>query len=110
MTEDTSSLAESEGLARGTGSFTVHGKKASVITFGAEWQNMSPEERLKIRKQSQGEEFKASMPPAVEDEDISIQSGEEGASRPVSSSSVSPTGVQRPEISSRPTGSRASTQ
>ncbi|KAL8986073.1 MAG: hypothetical protein Q9205_000416 [Flavoplaca limonia] len=105
MTEDTSSLAESEGLARGTGSFTVHGKKASVITFGAEWQNMSPEERLKIRKQSQGEEFKASMPPAVEDEDISIQSGEEGASRPVSSRSVSTTGVQRPEISSRPTGS-----
>ncbi|KAF2015533.1 hypothetical protein BU24DRAFT_180166 [Aaosphaeria arxii CBS 175.79] len=44
---------ESEGLARGKGSFTVHGKKASVITFGADWHNTSAEERLKIRKQAQ---------------------------------------------------------
>ena len=36
MTEDNSSLTESEGLSRGAGSFTVHGKKASVINFGSE--------------------------------------------------------------------------
>ncbi|TGZ76687.1 hypothetical protein EX30DRAFT_312144 [Ascodesmis nigricans] len=35
-----------EGLPRKEGSFTVHGKKASVVTFGSEWQNMSNEERL----------------------------------------------------------------
>jgi hypothetical protein len=41
---------ESEGLARGKGSFTVHGKKASVVTFGLDWHNMPAEERLKTRK------------------------------------------------------------
>ncbi|KAL8674212.1 MAG: hypothetical protein Q9168_001380 [Polycauliona sp. 1 TL-2023] len=110
MTEDNASLAESEGLARGTGSFTVHGKKASVITFGSEWQNMSPEERLKIRKQSQGEDLRASMPPAVEDEDVSIQSGEEAESRPVSSRSVSTANEPSPKGSPRPMCSRASIQ
>jgi hypothetical protein len=44
---------ESEGLARGKGSFTVHGKKASVVTFGLDWHNMPAEERLKLRKQNQ---------------------------------------------------------
>lgn len=44
---------ENEVLHRGKGSFTVHGKKASVITFGAEWQNMPAEERLKVRRQAQ---------------------------------------------------------
>ncbi|OCL07806.1 hypothetical protein AOQ84DRAFT_52404 [Glonium stellatum] len=44
---------ESEGLSRAKGSFTVHGKKASVITFGSEWQKMPAEERLKVRKQAQ---------------------------------------------------------
>ena len=39
-------------LARGTGSFTVHGKKASVINIGTELQNMSNEEKLRARKQS----------------------------------------------------------
>ncbi|KAF3938165.1 hypothetical protein ABW19_dt0201082 [Dactylella cylindrospora] len=38
---------ETEGLARGAGSFTVHGKKASVITFGSEWHTMPAEDRLK---------------------------------------------------------------
>jgi hypothetical protein len=38
-------------LSRGTGSFVVHGKKASVITFGSELQSMSQEERLRLRKQ-----------------------------------------------------------
>ena len=44
---------EGEGLLRREkGSFTVHGKKASVITFGSEWSNMNAEERLKVRKQA----------------------------------------------------------
>ena len=46
-------MPESEGLSRAKGSFTVHGKKASVITFGSEWQKMPAEERLKVRKQAQ---------------------------------------------------------
>ncbi|KAL6150622.1 hypothetical protein ACJBU6_10902 [Exserohilum turcicum] len=48
-----SDMTESEGLARGKGSFTVHGKKASVIQFGSDWHNMTAEERLKTKKQLQ---------------------------------------------------------
>jgi len=44
---------ESEGLAREKGSFTVHGKKASVIQFGSDWHNTTAEERLKTKKQLQ---------------------------------------------------------
>lgn len=111
MTEDTSSLAESEGLARGTGSFTVHGKKASVITFGSEWQGMSPEERLKVRKQGPGDEIQLPGPSAVEDDNVSVRSVEEAGSRPVSSRSVSTASVQRPDSASRPMdSSRVSTQ
>ncbi|KAL8760654.1 MAG: hypothetical protein Q9184_003169 [Pyrenodesmia sp. 2 TL-2023] len=101
MVEDASSLAESEGLARGTGSFTVHGKKASVITFGSEWQGMSPEERLKVRKQAQGEDLKDPLPSAVEIEDLSVPSGEEPGSRPISTRTVSTASVQRPESAPR---------
>ncbi|ETN39571.1 uncharacterized protein HMPREF1541_05797 [Cyphellophora europaea CBS 101466] len=43
---------ESEELRRGTGSFILHGKKASVITMGEEWRNMSAEERMKMRQQN----------------------------------------------------------
>ncbi|KAH8652547.1 hypothetical protein BX600DRAFT_516571 [Xylariales sp. PMI_506] len=43
-------------LSRGSGSFTVHGKKASVITFGSDLQNISPEERIRQRKHSQTED------------------------------------------------------
>ena len=49
-------LAKDDVLSRGTGSFVVHGKKASVITFGSEIQSMSPEERLRLRKQTHKEE------------------------------------------------------
>lgn len=44
---------ENEGLARTKGHFTVHGKKASVIQFGPDWNDTPAEERLKIRKQAQ---------------------------------------------------------
>lgn len=56
---------ESSGLARKTPNFTVHGKKASIVTFGSEWQNMPPEERLKLRKPTPHEEPRASDPAIV---------------------------------------------
>ncbi|POS75771.1 protein transport protein sec73 [Diaporthe helianthi] len=47
---------ESEMLTRGSGSFVVHGKKASVITFGSELQSsLSPDEHLRARKASHTE-------------------------------------------------------
>ncbi|KAL8704180.1 MAG: hypothetical protein Q9201_002641 [Fulgogasparrea decipioides] len=109
LTEDNASLAEKEGLARGTGSFTVHGKKASVITFGSEWQSMSPEERLKVRKQSQGGDSKMI---AVEDEEASESLAVEAGSRPTSAGSVSTTAsMKQPESAPRTmSSSRVSTQ
>ena len=51
MEDGTKSVeGDSDGLTRGTGSFIVHGKKASVVTFGSEWQAMSNEERVRMRK------------------------------------------------------------
>lgn len=52
MSDDASATSPTspEVLPRTHHSFTVHGKKASVVTFGAEWQNLSAEERLKLRK------------------------------------------------------------
>ncbi|KAH8719289.1 hypothetical protein GQ44DRAFT_741996 [Phaeosphaeriaceae sp. PMI808] len=44
---------ESEGLTRDKGSFTVHGKKASVIQFGSDWHNTTAEERLKKKRELQ---------------------------------------------------------
>ena len=89
LTEDNSSIADSEGLARGTGSFTVHGKKASVITFGSEWQTMTPEERLKLRKQAQGDGSKLSVPSAIDDEEASLRSAYKPTARPVSAITTS---------------------
>jgi hypothetical protein len=44
---------DNEGLTRDKGSFTVHGKKASVIQFGGDWHNTTAEERLKRKKELQ---------------------------------------------------------
>ncbi|KAH7359636.1 hypothetical protein BKA66DRAFT_472490 [Pyrenochaeta sp. MPI-SDFR-AT-0127] len=52
---------DSEGLTRSKGSFTVHGKKASVIQFGSDWHNTTAEERLKTKKQLQ-EALEAASP------------------------------------------------
>jgi hypothetical protein len=74
FTEDGKSLSgESDGLTRGTGSFIVHGKKASVITFGSEWQTMSNEERLRLRKLAQKDDAKEEA--VVEDGTASTVSG-----------------------------------
>lgn len=45
ISEDSTSTAEGEVLARASGSFTVQGKKASIVTFGSEWQNFALEDR-----------------------------------------------------------------
>ncbi|WEW57829.1 hypothetical protein PRK78_003296 [Emydomyces testavorans] len=58
--DDVKPAAETEILARGTGSFTLHGKKASVVTFGSEWETISPEQRLKQRKPIHAEDSLAS--------------------------------------------------
>jgi hypothetical protein len=59
FTEDGKSVSgEGDGLTRGTGSFTVHGKKASVVTLGSEWQSMSNEDRLRLRKLAQKDDTK----------------------------------------------------
>lgn len=74
FTEDGKSVSgESDGLTRGAGSFIVHGKKASVITFGSEWQSMSNEERLRLRKLAQKDDAKEEA--VVEDGTASTVSG-----------------------------------
>ena len=47
---------ESEELRRGTGSFILHGKKASVITMGDEWRHMTAEERMQMRNKNKLQE------------------------------------------------------
>ncbi|KAJ6180129.1 hypothetical protein N7519_010590 [Penicillium mononematosum] len=60
--EDDQLSGDGEVLPRKAPSFTVHGKKASIVTFGSEWQNMPPEERLKLRKPTPHEESRVSDP------------------------------------------------
>jgi hypothetical protein len=82
-------------LSRGTGSFVVHGKKASVINFGSELASMSNEEKLRARKQSQ--HIEQPMSPALsngdDDEFYSVAGdppeSEETASRRGSAASAS---------------------
>ncbi|CDM27071.1 hypothetical protein DTO013E5_4257 [Penicillium roqueforti] len=68
--EDDQLSGDGEVLPRKAPSFTVHGKKASVVTFGSEWQNMPPEERLKLRKPTPHEEPRASDPAILDGESI----------------------------------------
>jgi hypothetical protein len=59
-------------LSRGTGSFVVHGKKASVIDLGTELQSMSTDERLRLRTQASHNEIPGSPPllSPTEDDDF----------------------------------------
>ncbi|RYC57174.1 hypothetical protein CHU98_g9042 [Xylaria longipes] len=58
-----------EVLFRGTGSFTVHGKKASVINFGNELQGMATDEHIKHRKQAQqGDEAESRSRDSADDD------------------------------------------
>ena len=75
-TDDGSSLHGSEGLTRRRGSFTVHGKKASIITI-PEWEQTAKttEERLRLRKQLASDSSKrrsADIDGLTEDEEGSM--------------------------------------
>ncbi|KAI1750061.1 hypothetical protein F4782DRAFT_259037 [Xylaria castorea] len=59
-----------EVLFRGTGSFTVHGKKASVINFGHELQGMATDEHIKHRKQAQQSDEAESRSPGTANDDF----------------------------------------
>ncbi|OXV06539.1 hypothetical protein Egran_05693 [Elaphomyces granulatus] len=80
---------QGEILARKQSSFTFHGKKASVISFSSEWQNMPPEERLKLRKATPAEESKASDHQTTGDGSDSIRSESVTGGRPQSVRSAS---------------------
>lgn len=57
-------------LARGTGSFVVHGKKASVINLGTEIQTMSHDEKIRARTLSYLGEQPLSPMSAGDDDDF----------------------------------------
>ncbi|KAK6348222.1 hypothetical protein TWF718_006032 [Orbilia javanica] len=65
---------ESEGLARGAGSFTVHGKKASVITFGSDWHAIPAEDRLKRHRSAASTSIPAPAIGAVGDRGLDASS------------------------------------
>ena len=69
-------VAKDDHLARGTGSFVVHGKKASVITFGDALANMSADERMRLKKQAQAQERGRSASPAPRE--ASLRGGDRG--------------------------------
>ncbi|EED21910.1 guanyl-nucleotide exchange factor, putative [Talaromyces stipitatus ATCC 10500] len=81
--------SEGEGLSRKDANFTLHGKKASVITFGSEWANISAEERLKLRKPAASEEARASDSNLIRDTRGSISSASIHSARPQSMRSAS---------------------
>ena len=91
LTDDSSFAADSEGLPRVAGSFRVHGKKASVINFGSEWQSMSPEERLNLRRHAHMDESKLSVPLGLEDDAFLTPEGLSRDVRPASARSISTT-------------------
>jgi hypothetical protein len=85
---DEPDVKEGEGLSRKAPQFTVHGKKASIVTFGSEWQNMSPEERLKLRKPTPSEEPRASDPAIASHGDPSLSERNPGISQSLRSGST----------------------
>ncbi|KAK2877141.1 hypothetical protein FQN49_001385 [Arthroderma sp. PD_2] len=87
-------------LARKSPSFTVHGKKASVITFGSEWQSLSPEQRLKQRKPQSHQQLQPtqSQPQGQGQSDAVSMSGvEDGTDSVFSASIVSTLGYEGSE-------------
>lgn len=71
-TTATSETASEDVLSRGSGSFVVHGKKASVITFGTEFAAMTPEERMRLRKVVTKDESSSPSPATVNDDFHSV--------------------------------------
>lgn len=73
-TDDNASTHGSEGLARRKGSFTVHGKKASIITI-PEWERRPAEERLRLRKQVASESSRTRSYDGPTDDEGSVSMG-----------------------------------
>ncbi|OBT87315.1 hypothetical protein VE02_03011 [Pseudogymnoascus sp. 03VT05] len=69
-------VVRDDQLARGTGSFVIHGKKASVITFGDALANMSAEERMRLKKAAQAQERGGSV-----ERDMSVRDSNRDAHR-----------------------------
>jgi hypothetical protein len=88
--------SEAEELKRGTGSFILHGKKASVITMSSEWQSMSNEERLRMRMAAQDEGAK-DKPPTVQDDEDAIETAS-NLTRPTDDQHGSPVSSRKPSI------------
>ncbi|RYP77918.1 hypothetical protein DL770_006997 [Monosporascus sp. CRB-9-2] len=87
MSDDT---VRDEVLSRGTGSFTVHGKKASVIEFGDGLQHISPDERIRQRKQSSQVDEQGTLPTHGHEENLSDseQRGRRGSATSASTATV----------------------
>ncbi|CRG90546.1 Protein transport protein sec73 [Talaromyces islandicus] len=86
---DSLSGGEGEVLSRKDTNFTLHGKKASVITFGSEWQNIPPEERLKLRKPAMSDESRLSETGAAGDARESTRSASVHSTKAQSTRSAS---------------------
>ncbi|XP_044721932.1 sec7 domain-containing protein [Hirsutella rhossiliensis] len=69
-------------LTRGTGSFVVHGKKASVINLGTELQSMSQDDKVFARKQQQQAEQPIGSPVQSAAPDDVFLSGHEASPEP----------------------------
>ncbi|OGM44962.1 guanyl-nucleotide exchange factor [Aspergillus bombycis] len=94
--DDNQKPQQGEGLSRKSTNFTVHGKKASIVTFGSEWQNMPPEERLKLRKPTPSDEPRASNPELASSAgSVASESLYPGSPHPLRSGSIATKGSAR---------------
>jgi hypothetical protein len=79
-----------ETLKREKGSFTVHGKKASIVTFGSEWTNMSAEERLKGLQRGESNASSTAVSPGWgKGKEVDKERGDQGFQIPPRKSSLS---------------------
>lgn len=88
-----------EGLSRKTPSFTLHGKKASIVTFGTEWQTMPPEQRLQLRKPTPSRERRASDPAPADTATVISSPSEQGHPQSLRSASTATRKSFRPDES-----------
>jgi hypothetical protein len=101
--------AQDHQLARGTGSFVVHGKKASVINFGDGLQNMTHDEKIRARKSSQQYDMPLSpMPSGPEDDDFHSAIGVPLESEETSGQTSGQTSERRESIASASTATARS--
>jgi hypothetical protein len=80
----------------------VHGKKASVVTFGSEWQKMTTEDRTKLRSVAQAEHSKGEV--AIDDGTASNLSGPSAVAEAALSSGDEGSGPARTHSTATATG------